>query len=492
MTRPAWPAQKMFLQVAATVCVPCKQGWSTTVAAVTVRSGTMRAEQPMNSHGRRDAGAIVRSTRHAHGLTLAELGRRTGYSASQVSRYERGLVPLTDTMVLRRFATALALPPQAFGLLPDTGERVTCDAHAPTVVADAPWEDGDDPVRRREFLAGAAGLTAAGALSLPGPARAARAADPTGGLENLLYGHGLDGTKPVPLPTLRTATGRARALFQAARYDRLAAELPHLIGTATATCDHADGDERLAADALLADAYIVASSFMVKLNDDQLAWATADRAAQAAEASGDALVLADARRSVATVMRRTGRSGRAHALLIGTAEDLAPGHNATPEQLSMYGTLLQTAAYTAAVDGDRSGAHDLIGAAEAASTRLGQDANYRHTAFGPTNVALYRVSIAQVLGDNGAAIAHAKTVNPATIPTAERRGRYWVDVARAWHQWGKPEACYRALLTAERAAPAEVRYRPPVRHMTTDLLRTDRRGTLPGLRAFATRVGVPI
>jgi hypothetical protein len=32
------------------------------------------------------------------------------------------------------------------------------------------------------------------------------------------------------------------------------------------------------------------------------------------------------------------------------------------------------------------------------------------------------------------------------------RGRYWVDVARAYHQWGKPERCYRALLAAERTA----------------------------------------
>ena len=68
---------------------------------------------------------------------------------------------------------------------------------------------------------------------------------------------------------------------------------------------------------------------------------------------------------------------------------------------------------------------------------------------------------------------------------------HWVDVARAWHQWGKPEPCYRALLAAERAAPAEVRYRPPVHRMTENLLRADGRGSLPGLRDFARRVGVP-
>jgi transcriptional regulator with XRE-family HTH domain len=426
----------------------------------------------------RDAGAIVRRARHANGLTLAELGRRTGYSASQVSRYERGIAPLTDTTVLRRFADALGLPPQTFGLLPDVVRRhatpntVTGHACAPNVVSEAHWEDGDDPVRRRELLAGAAGLAAAGAVGLPQPA---------GGLETLLYGH-VD-AEPVSLASLRTATVRARGLFQAARYDRLSAELPRLLATATATRDH---DRSAAANALLADAYIVASGFMVKLNDDQLAWATADRAAQAAGASGDPLTIADARRAVATVMRRTGRAEAARATLIGAASDIAPGRGASPGHLSMYGTLLQVAAYTAAVDGRRSEAGELIAEAGAAATRLGRDADQRH-AFGPANVTLYQVSIAQVLGDNGAAIAYAKTLDPAAIPTAERRGRYWIDVARAWHQWGRHESCYLALRAAERAAPAEVRYRPPVRRMTEDLLRA--KAGLPGLRAFATRVG---
>ena len=444
---------------------------------------------------RRCAGEIVRITRRAQGLTLAELGRRAGFSASQVSRYERGLAPLTDTTVLRRFAGALELPPQAFGLLPDITSRhrapirphlVTRDATAPKVVREPQWEDGDGPVRRRELLTGAAGL-AAGALGLP-PAARAVPVRPAAALEDLLYG-GLEKASPTSLATLRSAAARAHGLFQAARYDQLSAELPRLIAAATATRDHTGGDPRLAAEALLADAYTVAGAFALKLNEDLLGWAMADRANQAATASGDALAVADAHRSLAMVLRRTGRPDKAHALLINAADGIAPAGNASPEQLSMYGTLLQTAAYTAAVDGDREQAGELIGEARQAAARLGRDADHLHTTFGPTNVALYQVSIAQVLGDSGTAISTAKTINPASIPTAERRGRYWIDVARAWHQWGKTEQCYRALRAAERAAPAEVRYRPPVHRMTQDLLRTDRRGALPGLRPFATRIG---
>jgi hypothetical protein len=178
-------------------------------------------------------------------------------------------------------------------------------------------------------------------------------------------------------------------------------------------------------------------------------------------------------------------------LLIHAARDIEPGGDPSPDQLSMYGTLLEVAAYTAAVDGNRHAATELIGEAKTTATRLGRDANYRFTAFGPANVALYQVSIAQVLGDNGTAIEHAKTLRPATIATAERQGRYWIDVARAYHQWGKPGPCYHALLAAEHAAPAEVRYRPPVHRIAEDLLRADRRQSLPGLPAFARRIGVP-
>ena len=64
----------------------------------------------------RRPGEVVRAARLGNGLTLAELGNRTGYSAAQVSRYERGVTPLRDVSVLRRFARALAISPGELGL----------------------------------------------------------------------------------------------------------------------------------------------------------------------------------------------------------------------------------------------------------------------------------------------------------------------------------------------------------------------------------------
>ncbi len=60
-------------------------------------------------------------------MTLAELGKRTGYSAAQVSRYERGIAPLTDINVLIRFTRALGIPPGAVGL---TGTTCSSGAHS--------------------------------------------------------------------------------------------------------------------------------------------------------------------------------------------------------------------------------------------------------------------------------------------------------------------------------------------------------------------------
>lgn len=445
-----------------------------------------------------DLGGIVRHVRVAAGLTQAQLAARLHCSTSTLSRLETGRQPLTNTATLRLLAKHLRIPSEVLGLADDISSR-----HDGSVTAISPSaavgvvsvgrddgahdESGDGPVRRRDLLARLTGLAGAAAFGLPQAAHTYGVGDPAGGVEDLLLRGAT--TQPVPLTTLRSAATQARSDFQAARYDRLAAGLPTVIGTAHATRDHTDGDNRLAASALLADAYIVAANFMVKLNDDPLAWTTADRALQAALLSEDPLTIADARRSIATVLRRTGRAAKARDLVISAAHDIQPHGMTTPAQLSMYGTLLQVAAYTAAVDGDRAGASQLIAEATAASRQLGRDANHRHTAFGPSNVTLYQLSIAQVLGDNGAAIAHAKTLPPAAIPTPERRGRYWIDVARAYHQWGKAEHCYRALLYAERAAPAEVRYRPPVRRVTEDLVRVDRRRALPGLRTFAARIG---
>jgi hypothetical protein len=327
------------------------------------------------------------------------------------------------------------------------------------------------------MITGTAALAGAASLGRAGTPRR-----PAAGLEDVLYGQA--DAASVPAATLRAAVTAARGDFRGARYDRVPAALPKLIAAAQANRENAGPGERAEASGLLADAYILAADFAVKVNDDPLSWTTSDRALQAAQASGDP-------RAVATAMRRAHHPGRAVDMLLRACRDIEPDGSAGPDQLATYGNLLTVAAYTAATAGNRPAAGEYMAEAASAAARLGSTPSSRQPAFGQAGLTLYQVSIAQVLGDSGTAIDHARTIRAGDIPTPERQGRYWVDVARAWHQWGKPEACYRSLLAAERAAPAEVRYRPPVHRMTEDLLRADNRSALTGLRDFARRVGVP-
>jgi len=192
-------------------------------------------------------------------------------------------------------------------------------------------------------------------------------------------------------------------------------------------------------------------------------------------------------------LRRTGRPANARELLLAAVRDIEPRGSASPDQLSMYGTLLEAAAYTCcgrrqSVRRQRTHRRGQGQCNSARRRRQSQVHCLRPNECRPLpGQASLRCS-----GDSGTAIEHAKTVRPSAIPTAERQGRYWIDVARAYHQWDKPEPCYRALLAAEHCAPDEVRYRPPVHRIAEDLLRANRRQSLPGLPAFARRIGVPV
>jgi hypothetical protein len=151
----------------------------------------------------------------------------------------------------------------------------------------------------------------------------------------------------------------------------------------------------------------------------------------------------------------------------------------------VYGTLLVAAA------------HDLIAEASRAAAQLSVGANHRYTAFGPANVTLYQVGIAQALGDSGAAIEHAKTLNPprSRPPSAERRAPSARDATGSTLPAPSTSGASQSSATAACSTPSgppqpRVRYRPPVHRMTADLLRA-RRGTLTDLDTFARRIGMP-
>ncbi|MGD0609525.1 MAG: helix-turn-helix transcriptional regulator [Streptosporangiaceae bacterium] len=447
-------------------------------------------------------GDVVRAARLRGGLTLAGLGALTGYSAAQVSRYERGVTPLTDVAVLRRFARALAIPPGELGLAPappgGAGGRgrvgaavgVPSRAVSSTVAGEPGGRDGD--VRRRQLLAalgaaaaGAAGSQVAGAVPLPAPREAA--------LGGLLVGRVRDamlGLAPVPsrvsATTVRTALDGALADFRGSRYGRLSISLPRLISAGHVLAAGGDSRER---DGLLAEIYTLTTRMLIKLDDQQLGWMAADRARVLASGAGDPLAVGEAARNLAVLARKAGWHDQAASIALAAASGpllAGPGARLAAER----GLLIQSAAYTAARARDRDTMRELTGEAASIAAGLGGRALLRDHGggFTPATVELHRVSAENYAGDPGAAVAAARRIVPASLPTTERRARYWTDTARAHANWGRRDDCVSSLLAAEREAPEETHARPAIRDLVSGLLVTGRTG--PELRGLAARCGV--
>jgi transcriptional regulator with XRE-family HTH domain len=216
-------------------------------------------------------GVVLRRARQARGLTQAEAGRLAGYSTATISRFETGARRLADIDTLRRLAESLGAAPEVFGLAPPRGEcpvsaraaAVPDGARLATVVTGLP-QDGDD-LRRRDMITSTAALAGAAAL---GQVPDGKHRCPAGRLEDVLYSRA--DAPPVPVASLRAAITTARSAFRDARYDRLPVALPQIIAAAQTTGENAGYGDRAEASGLLADAYILAADFAVKINDDPL------------------------------------------------------------------------------------------------------------------------------------------------------------------------------------------------------------------------------
>jgi hypothetical protein len=447
-------------------------------------------------------GQVVRTARLRSGLTLAGLGALTGYSAAQVSRYERGVTPLTDVAVLRGFARALAIEPGELGLAAVPSRGAAGRGRVPAVGA-VSWRrgsstvagepgGGDDDVRRRQLLA-ALGAAAAGAAGARVPAAVSPAMPGDTRVGELLVSRVRDamlGLAPVPSQVsagaVRAGLDSALADFRDSRYGRLSVSLPRLLSAGHLLTAGGDSRER---DGLLAGIYTLTTRMLIKLDDQQLGWMAADRARVLASGSGDPVAVGEAARNLAVLARKASWHDQAASIALASAASpllAGPGSRLAAER----GLLIQSAAYTAARAGDRDTMRELTDEAASLAAGFGERVLLRDHGGGFTiaTVELHRVSAENYAGDPGAAVAAALRIVPASLPTTERRARYWTDTARAYANWGRRDDCVSALLAAEREAPEETHARPAVRDLVSGLLVTGR--TRPELRGLAARCGI--
>ena len=412
---------------------------------------------------------------------------------------ETGHRRVRDVQELRQLANALGIPLGMVGLTQPPGGGKT--AGIPRPATDTPTAQTEDEMRRRDMLTGLV-VAPLAVSTLPAAAAGGTAPVAAGPGERLLAavrtavlypGAGQGTGDPATLGgDLQGLIGQARRqlaacmrAFQGSDYARMADQLPRLMHAAAALPPTGD------AAAVRAEIQNTLTRVLIKFEVPGLGWLSADRAMADARASGDPAVIASCTRSMVSLCRRSGHYSDAQDLALQACGKLTTtGASPDPVHLSLTGMLLGNAAYAAAQAGDRSRSTELLDLADQAAARLGSNRNEQWTAFGPTNVTLHRISAAHALGDAGAAIAHARTVAPTDLRLPERRSRFWVDVARAYHLAGQPASSLRALLIAERNAPQEVRARPAVRDLARALLTAP--GRHPGLRDLAHRVNAAV
>jgi transcriptional regulator with XRE-family HTH domain len=420
---------------------------------------------PRDTDRMSDFGSELEHWMQERGIGVRELNRMSGYSAAYITQLRQGKRrPKADTAK-------------------DLDDALTAGG---ALAASVPERRRTSAVQRRTFI----GLTGASVVSamldgVPHPHAAALAAALTD------LGAIAAQEQPGDITVLAAEADGVRRHYQDCRYTRLAEDLPGLLQRLNIACSVFTGNPRDQAHALSADAHHVAASLMLKHGDLGLASLAADRSMRAALASGDPVAIAGSARIVTHALMNGGHHAAAVTTATGYAtrlgRDMTSGP--TPDSLSVYGSLLLRGAVAASLDDNRPTAHELLGEAEDAARRLGRDANYRWTAFGPLNATLHRISIAVTLGDAGTAIDLARGIAPGEIPVTERRATLFIDTARAYLQRGKHENAYLSIRAAHETAPEEVTARSSVRTLVRDLAATAPPSLRRDAAGFAASIG---
>ncbi|WP_368667378.1 helix-turn-helix domain-containing protein [Pseudonocardia sp. EV170527-09] len=303
----------------------------------------------------------------------------------------------------------------------------------------------------------------------------------------------LGGGYAIPeLAELRRSASEAHSNYQAARYSSVVREVPTLIANADAALQNAGPDDREAALSYV-ETYVVASKLLTKLGVGDLGAVTADRAAMAAGRANSASAQGMAVYQVVTALLRSDQVDQAEQLAMRMTAQLGPAvRSDDPALVSVTGALWLIAAVIAARRTEQWEAERRLTEASALADLLGHDANYAWTAFGPTNVAIHRVSVAAELGNPGAALDAAAAVDLDALPAGllSRRAQVNLDLAWAQAQRRRDAEATLNLLAAEKAAPEAVAQNVVAREIMRTMLARAKRGNGNALQALAARSGV--
>ncbi|MHA6763345.1 heavy metal transporter CzcB [Streptacidiphilus sp. PAMC 29251] len=265
-------------------------------------------------------------------------------------------------------------------------------------------------MHRRSFLAaGVSALT----LPAPGTGRAVGAAAEL--VRALMPGWTATQTQAVHYAGPEPRVLAARALFCTARYRELDATLPALIIDLRAAS--ADGRDDARLSRMLATAYQLAASTLLKRNDVGSAWLAVGRAVAEGERSADPVTLASSVRLQGHALTREGHTGAAVAAIRHTADQLTGSYDhRSTDYLAALGLLLLRGVTAASRGGDRAAVKDFLNEATDVARYVQVDRPDSWANFSTTNLTLHAVSAHVAFGDAGTALQQAAPLMRCRIP----------------------------------------------------------------------------
>src|SRR6266498_1005364 len=192
------------------------------------------------------------------------------------------------------------------------------------------------------------------------------------------------------------------------------------------------------------------------------------------------------------ILSTQGKTGSSRAVLYRAIDELRPylDEDAGPARLTVFGGLHLLGATEAAREDMGDEAHRLLDVAERLAARVGETNHFRMV-FGPTNVALHRMTTAVELGRTREALAMAERVSIEDAPAVERRLTFHLDAARSYARALNDVAAVDMIQRIYRESPEELRYSVVVRETLRQLMGRARPAIASDLRPLLAAASLP-
>ncbi|MFE0020353.1 helix-turn-helix domain-containing protein [Amycolatopsis sp. NPDC059021] len=276
------------------------------------------------------------------------------------------------------------------------------------------------------------------------------------------------------------------------RYSELTTDLPELIAATEAAVRQTNGSLQRQAHAIAADLYGLLRTVTKRIGRIDLSLLAADRAMRAAELADDPVRLAGASWNLTQVLLADGQAEGAETVAMQAFDRLRePARHNDPDAIALSGALLLIAGVAAVRGGNVWIGRDRLHEAAPFADRTGER-NTCWTAFGPTNVAMYAVSIEVESGEAVEGLRLAEQIDRDRSPSIERRVAFLLDQAKGYGQRRDFARALNVLRIATYEAPEDIRFRPAAHTLLRTVAERGRRSVAIGASQLATSIGLPL